>query len=115
MYRLAATLLVVMILVMDLSSTQVEAFSLGQLFPASRRGVRGSSLIGSSSSSPSSSSSSSSSHNALLEAVRQAASGKTTTTTTATPKPKTQQLPVTNSPIYYIRLPPSPYIWRIDG
>nr|XP_045593169.1 integumentary mucin C.1-like [Procambarus clarkii] len=95
----------------------VDGFSFGQLFPASRRGVRGSLL--------NSFFPNTATKNALKEAVRQAAAIETTTTTTTTtpattttslvtvttPEVKKPTHPVTNSPIYYIRLPPSPYVY----
>ncbi|XP_071516002.1 uncharacterized protein [Panulirus ornatus] len=95
MSRLATLLLVLMVFV-GFAFRSAGAFSLGQLFPASRRGVRGT-LLGTSSSHKTTS-------NALKEAVKKAAEKETPT------KLKTQQ-PVTNSPIYYIRLPPAPYVY----
>ncbi|XP_068247409.1 uncharacterized protein [Palaemon carinicauda] len=72
-----------------------EGFMFGRLFPASRSGVRGT-LISNLQSSQKTSS------NALKEAVKEAV--------TTTERPKVNHA-VTNSPIYYIRLPPSPYVY----
>ncbi|XP_066966344.1 uncharacterized protein [Macrobrachium rosenbergii] len=95
MSRLQVTLMVAMTMVTMALFPAVDGFSLGRLFPASRSGVRGT-LISSLQSSTKTSS------NALKEALKEAA--------TTTERPKLKH-PVTNSPIYYIRLPPSPYVY----
>ncbi|KAK7071518.1 hypothetical protein SK128_013300, partial [Halocaridina rubra] len=74
----------------------VKGFSFGRLFPASRSGVRGT-LISSLNSQKSSTS------NALKEAVKEIQSPNKVK--------ETVSQPVTNSPIFYIRLPPAPYVY----
>ncbi|KAK3854370.1 hypothetical protein Pcinc_039148 [Petrolisthes cinctipes] len=141
--RLWATLLVV--LVACLTWHSAGAFSFSRLFPASRRGVRGTLLSTLTSHKPSNSALKNAvkqaaaikqqqqqlKHNIIKqqqEAVKQAVSKHqqqqqqqttvtldsvkvaTTTTSTTTAKPP-PAVPFTNSPIYYIRLPPSPYVY----
>ncbi|XP_047469559.1 serine proteinase stubble-like [Penaeus chinensis] len=103
------------------------AFSFGRLFPASRSGIRGALIRGSGGQKTPS--------NVLKEAVKEASSAQKVTTKTTTMKPPVvsvtkkpsllsflqkplvtaapQKLsqPVTNSPIFYIRLPPNPYVY----
>ncbi|KAK3864276.1 hypothetical protein Pcinc_030020, partial [Petrolisthes cinctipes] len=106
-----ATLLVV--LVACLTWHSAGAFSFSRLFPASRRGVRGTLLSTLTSHKPSNS--------ALKNAVKQAAAIKQQQQQLKHNIIKQQQeavkqapppaVPFTNSPIYYIRLPPSPYVY----
>nr|XP_053639576.1 protein let-653-like [Cherax quadricarinatus] len=115
MNRLNTATLVVLLVLVVTTLQGVRGFSFGQLFPASRRGVRGS-LLGSVFADKTTS-------NALKEALKQAATKETkivmpsstttttTTTTTPTTRKKPSSYPITNSPIYYIRLPPSPYVY----
>ncbi|XP_069985326.1 uncharacterized protein [Penaeus vannamei] len=97
-----------------------HAFSFGRLFPASRSGIRGALIRGSGGQKTPS--------NILKEAVKEAT--KTTTAKTPVPPatkkpsllsflqkplvtaaPQKLSQPVTNSPIFYIRLPPNPYVY----